>query len=399
MGSSEPVPGAERPAHVAISRVIRLLSEVRLATLALALVVALVEGAAGGADLWVVLLALPFSVFPALTWDSSGAMLSRSGILLACDLVTTVLVVQALSGDIMTVYAAATVALLGVVVGARLALVMASAIAMVLVYVNAQDATGATWLVVTVGSLGVMAMAWAGAALGRSLRAHDVAAHEAALAQVRRAATLERVRIARDLHDTAAGDLAGATMLSGTLLARLTSEGVSERTIALARQLDEACRAAHLDTRTALGELRRAGAQPVDDLTEACERWSRDVGTPVALDVDPRYGDVDTDVAADVRAMVLELLENVRRHADARRVEVTVRVADGELTLTVTDDGRGMAAAPPLDALVADGHFGLQGMDERAHGRGGRVVRETPPGGGLRTRVTLALAPDVVEVR
>ena len=118
MASSEPVLDADRPAHVAIGRVIRLLSEVRLATLALALVVVLVEGTADGADLWVVVLAVPFSLFPALTWDTSGALLSRSGILLACDLVTTVLVLLALSGDIMTVYAAATVALLGVVVGA-----------------------------------------------------------------------------------------------------------------------------------------------------------------------------------------------------------------------------------------------------------------------------------------
>ncbi|MDQ0426316.1 MULTISPECIES: sensor histidine kinase [Cellulomonas] len=399
MASSDATAVVDRPAHLAIGRVTRLLSEVRLATLALALVAALVAGTADGADLWVVLLAVPFSVFPALSWDARGALLSRSGILLACDLVTTVLVLLALSGEIMTVYAAATVALLGVLVGARLALVMALAIAMVLVYANALDATGTTWLVVAVGSLGVIAMAGAGSALGSWLRAQDVAAREAALAQVRRAATLERVRIARDLHDTAAGDLAGATMLSGTLLARLEREGADERTIALARQLDEACRAAHLDTRTALGELRRAGAMPVDDLVDACRRWTRDVGTPVELDVDPAYAEVDVELAGDVRAMVLELLENVRRHAGANRVEVEVRVSCGGLTLTVTDDGRGMDQVPPAPDLVADGHYGLQGIDERAAAWRGSVERGPAPGGGLRTRVTLALTPETVEAR
>ncbi|GIG39074.1 sensor histidine kinase [Cellulomonas phragmiteti] len=389
----------ERPAHLAISRVTRLLSEVRLATLAVALVSAVVGGTADLADLWVVLLAVPFSVVPALTWDTRGAALSRSGILLACDLVTTVLVLLALSSEIMTVYAAATVALLGVVVGARLALVMAVAIAMTLAYSAGVEASGATWLVALTGAVGVTAMAWAGAALGRSLRTQDEVAQQAAFAQARRAATLERVRIARDLHDTAAGDLAGATMLSGTLVERLEREGVSERTLTIARQLDSACRAAHLDTRTALGELRRAGGQPLDELLDVCRRWGRDTGVAVDLDLDPAYAEVEPELAGDVRAMVLELLENVRRHAAARHVDVVVTLGGGTLVLTVDDDGCGMADDAVPEALASDGHFGLLGLEERAGSRGGRVERAPAPRGGLRTRVTLPLVPDEVEVR
>ena len=95
-----------------------------------------------------------------------------------------------------------------------------------------------------------------------------------------------------------------------------------------------------------------------------------------------------------------EALTNVLKHAGPDpAVTVLVQWQPAALVLEVTDDGRGMDHVPPAPDLVADGHYGLQGIDERAAAWRGSVERGPAPGGGLRTRVTLALTPETVEVR
>lgn len=380
-----PVAAASSDAHLAIARVVRLISEVRLAVLVLATVTAWADGTLTSAALVVVVVAVPFSVVPARSWESRGELLSRSGILLACDLVITVLVVILVSGQLMAVYAAATVALLGVVVGTGLALVMAIPLALLLV--GDVRAVGVAALVVPVtAAFGVVAMAWAGNTLGQALRAQDTAARELSVARTRRAATMERVRIARDLHDTVAGDLAGARMLSHALADLLEAGGTGGRPLELARQLAQTCATAHTHTREALTELRQAERGASEEIAEAAGRWAERTGLTLGLTVDDAVEAVPDDVLHDLRAILLELLENVRRHAHASRVDVGVAVAEGAVRLVVTDDGRGM----DLDAPVPDGHYGLCGIQERVAERSGSVVRTAPRGGGLRTEVVLA---------
>ena len=193
---------------------VRLLCEVRLAILAIGLVSSIAQGGITLLGVLLVVVAAPFSYFPAHSWERRGDLLSRSGILLACDLITTVIVLLVIDGELMVVYAAATVGLLGVIVGMRLALVMAIPIALTLVAANrSTPGDEMSWAVLGAGAAGVIGMAWAGNALGGALRAQAAVGNELAATQARRAATVERVRIARDLHDTVAGDLAGAVML------------------------------------------------------------------------------------------------------------------------------------------------------------------------------------------
>jgi two-component system sensor histidine kinase UhpB len=72
------------------------------------------------------------------------------------------------------------------------------------------------------------------------------------------------------------------------------------------------------------------------------------------------------------------------RHSDARRAELRLRVDDGTLALTVSDDGRGV---PP----DADGG-GVRGMRERADLVGAALVVGPRPAGGTTVRLTLPLA-------
>lgn len=387
-----PVVPGDGGAHVAVGGMVRLLSEVRLTIIAIAVVLGQIETGIDVSQAVVVLTVLPFSFVPARSWDRWGALFSRSGILLACDLIATCILVAVLPSDLLLVYVAATVALLGLIVGWRLALFMAVPLVLVIAATRwTETSPVVAWAVVAGGVLALAAMAWAGDSLGAALRRQSVVSYELAQSRARRERTLERVRIARDLHDTVAGDLAGATMLAGALVSRLVKDGVQGRSLALAQQLEETCLLAHSHTRIALGELRRAEVAPVDDLNDVCERWSQRTGTPCTADIDPAFGDESLEMSTDIRAILLELLENVRRHADADRVQVRLTVDEAVVRLSVADDGRGLTDPSPAgDAAVhGDEHFGLRGIDERAAKYEGAVSRTAAPGGGLLTTVTL----------
>ena len=80
-----------------------------------------------------------------------------------------------------------------------------------------------------------------------------------------------------------------------------------------------------------------------------------------------------------------EALINVGRHAEASRVQVTLRSDIGELVLVVSDDGKGITA----DQIASHESLGLIGMRERAGALGGRIAIQPVPEGG--TRATLAV--------
>jgi signal transduction histidine kinase len=83
---------------------------------------------------------------------------------------------------------------------------------------------------------------------------------------------------------------------------------------------------------------------------------------------------LDTELADDAIACVRESLANVAKHARASSVLVDVTMTDGELAITITDDGIGMAAATRLS--------GIANLRARAENRGGSLAIEPAPGGG-----------------
>ncbi|MBE0616918.1 MAG: histidine kinase, partial [Proteobacteria bacterium] len=84
-----------------------------------------------------------------------------------------------------------------------------------------------------------------------------------------------------------------------------------------------------------------------------------------------------------------EALANVRQHAQANRVDVSLRVAGEDLVLEVLDDGIGITD----EQTQSQRSFGLIGMRERAVRLGGMVDVERRPGGGTRLRVKLPVEP------
>ena len=109
------------------------------------------------------------------------------------------------------------------------------------------------------------------------------------------------------------------------------------------------------------------------------------------LELDLRYAD-HTSQDQLLFSAARELLANVVRHSEARRVAVRLAEADGELVLVVEDDGRGF---PPdrLSERLADGHVGLASQRVRVEAAGGTMDIASRPREGTRVEIRLPAEP------
>jgi signal transduction histidine kinase len=372
----------------AVGGTMRLLCQVRLAVLAFALVLALLRGE-GWVGVLLVVLAAPFSLVPAVRWDTRGKVYARNGILLAADVVVTLVALLPLAGSpLLTVYAAATAAMWGLLAGLRLAVVMA--LPLCLYQLTLYDdgwrglVTGLAGAALTVG------MAWTGTGLGRRLRHQALLSAELASVREEAAALAERLRLARDLHDTVAGDLAGLTLAARGLADRLDRHGgVPGDCAGAARELSDAVAVAHRQTRRALGDLRDEPDGVAGPVGEAVRRWTTRTGIPVRVQIDEEVDAVTgPGRARHLRAMVAELLENVRKHADASRVQLRITTDGRVVEVLVDDDGSGLPARLPEVE-----RYGIRGVRERAVLCDGDAVWTSGSAGGTAVRVVLPAEP------
>ena len=225
-------------------------------------------------------------------------------------------------------------------------------------------------------------------ALGRVLRDRGERARE----QSERAVEEERLRIARELHDVVAHSISVVSVQSQAVRRRLGPE--HEREVEQLKLIEATVREAMGELRRLFGVLRANGVpaptspQPglgqLDDLLATAR--ADGLAVQERVDVDRRRVPPGLDLAA--YRIVQEAITNVRRHAGARRLELTLREHGGRLEIEVVDDGR---AAPGGDDRHAPGH-GLTGMRERVALYGGTLEAGPRPSGGFVVRATLPLA-------
>ncbi len=197
----------------------------------------------------------------------------------------------------------------------------------------------------------------------------------------------ERRRIARELHDELGQRLTALKMDLASLAPGTRSGKTRERIDAMLEMLDE--------TVTSVRRI-SADLRPLmlDDLgLDAAIEWlardaARRMGIDVKVELDAAVSAVDARSAIALYRMVQEALTNVARHARASEVHIEMKHADGELVLTVRDNGVGFAER----ATAKDDSFGLLGIGERALMLGGRMEVDNAPGGGGRLRVRLPAA-------
>lgn len=102
----------------------------------------------------------------------------------------------------------------------------------------------------------------------------------------------------------------------------------------------------------------------------------------------PSHVPLSPDVASEAYRVLREALVNARKHASARHVVVALVVADGEVVLSVSDDGVG-GAAPTTEP----GHLGLTSMRTRVESLDGSLRVVSPPGEGTRVVLTFPARP------
>jgi two-component system NarL family sensor kinase len=129
--------------------------------------------------------------------------------------------------------------------------------------------------------------------------------------------------------------------------------------------------------------LETAGLQAALDAV-AGDQAGADAERPVVA-VAPDAAGIDDEL---LFSLGRELLTNAARHAGARRIELTVRRAGGDVVVRCRDDGRGMAPGRRAAAL-AGGHLGLAACTERVEALGGSLAIITAPGAGTDVRATI----------
>lgn len=257
------------------------------------------------------------------------------------------------------------------------------------------EPTVADWVSNTFMVIAVWAVGWS----VRSRRAQSAgreernrALFEAREARARAVEVDERATIAREMHDLVTHGITALTVQTAAARRLLRSDPDTADQL-----LAEAERAGHeavAEMRRILGVLRPAddvadlrpqpGLADLDTLVDEARAAGMDVelvnhGTPV---------EVDGGVALTAYRVVQEALANVRRHAGRAAARVVLDWGDADLSLRVTDDGRGaltwVADSPP------DGH-GLAALRERVSAYGGALAAGPGPGGGFTVTASLPL--------
>lgn len=203
----------------------------------------------------------------------------------------------------------------------------------------------------------------------------------------------ERSRIRYDMHDTVAQDIANAT----SLLQRACSEALVSVNPSEDSPWTKVLQAEKI-SKEALSEIRRVmwalGPEALetsslpDVLAQLADEWSRKTSVHTSTTISGDPCSIDLSVQVVLIRTVQEALSNVRKHASARNVHMTLSYIDDNVVLDVCDDGVGFDPCKTYKVGPANtGGYGLEFMRERARKLGGDLVVESHPGEGT----TLAL--------
>ena len=203
------------------------------------------------------------------------------------------------------------------------------------------------------------------------------------------AATLERSRIARELHDVIAHSLSMIVVQAAAERRVLTDP--TSATAEVLRTIEDAGRQAMSEMRRLLGVLRRTDEPPLQvplprlqDLDLLVEQF-RAAGLPVELCVEGDAHSLPAGIELSAYRIVQESLSNALKHAGPARAKVSVRYGQGQLELEISDDGQAPVRNEP------SGH-GLLGMRERVALYDGTVEAGPLADGGFRVHAVLPSA-------
>jgi len=199
------------------------------------------------------------------------------------------------------------------------------------------------------------------------------------------AVVVERNRIARELHDSVSQNLFGISLHLNTLDYLLEQDPAkAPKTFKL---LQEMVAEVQSEMRLMIYELRPA-ALTGKGFFEAIENMVNLFRIRYGLDI---HSDLTGDENLDSQTQLVlyrilqESLNNIVKHSETFKVEITLQIKSGVSELTIQDNGKGFVTA----AIDRNEHFGLKGMEERAAMSNGQFLVESTPGKGTMVRVII----------
>jgi signal transduction histidine kinase len=198
----------------------------------------------------------------------------------------------------------------------------------------------------------------------------------------------ERLRIAHEMHDGLAQVLAYVNTKAQAVKEYLRTGRPDEAAKHL-DQLASAAREVYGDVRESIIGLRNAaipGRSLGDALHDYARTWEAQHGIPVRVSVDRRVR-LSDNAELQLQRIVQEALTNVRKHARARQVEVSLEQEEARVVAVVRDDGLGFNPEELGRAELP--RFGLSTMRERGQSIGGTVHLDSSPGQGTRLTVEI----------
>ena len=194
----------------------------------------------------------------------------------------------------------------------------------------------------------------------------------------------ERKHLAREIHDQVIQDLLGVNY-------QLEEIGTDETTPPAFKDVLDGIRYSIRvlvdDLRHICGNLRPPTIDSLGlgvALQSYTDEWNRRTGISATVDLDANLGRLPEDIELSIFRIVQEGLSNVRKHASASAVEISLKhTSPRTLMISIADDGEGLPPGFDLSTLSTKGHFGVLGISERVALLGGRLKLQNQPTGGL----------------
>jgi signal transduction histidine kinase len=194
----------------------------------------------------------------------------------------------------------------------------------------------------------------------------------------------ERTRMARDLHDTFLQTIQGSKLVADDALDEPTDPVRMHRAI---EKISEWLGQATQEGRAALNSLRTSTIE-TNDLAQALQRATKDGRIPDSMAVNfTVVGDakrMHPIVRDEIYRIGYEAIRNACVHSSASKLEVDLTYGQ-DLALRVADNGVGIDSS--VAELGKQGHFGLQGMRERAVRIGGKLTLVSLPSSGTEIKL------------
>lgn len=232
--------------------------------------------------------------------------------------------------------------------------------------------------------------------IGKIAAAYDVTlkkqAEEEYLKQQKMISRMEeKERLARDLHDNLGQLLAYINMQVQGINQQLHNEGIDLVSDKL-EQLSKVSQIAHSEVRDYIREVRNAANIERDfihEIKNVISLFECQTGIHVKLELEDNFTDegITPYISSNLVNIMKESLNNIRKHSNAEKVQISLQNMEQQLRLYIKDDGKGFHCTN----ISGKGSFGLSIMKERANMLGGQIHIQSEMGKGTSISVSIPL--------